>query len=92
MADRLEQFLALPPRQRQVVRMVASGSTRYEAAEHFGISPTTVHKHLVQAYARIGLDDEEGRMKIRQLSYLIGFVDGHSARHVRMVSHKREAA
>jgi DNA-binding NarL/FixJ family response regulator len=45
----------LTPRQSQVVRMVRSGLTDKEVAEHMGLSPRTVQKHLELAYRRLGV-------------------------------------
>ena len=44
----------LTPRQREVLRMVASGATNKEIAQVLQIAPHTVRNHLAQIFERIG--------------------------------------
>jgi DNA-binding CsgD family transcriptional regulator len=46
---------ALTPREREILRLVASGMTNREVAAALVISPGTVRKHLENAYARLGV-------------------------------------
>jgi len=49
-----DPLLALTPRVREVARLVAAGMRDREIADHLGISPRTVHRHVSTALARTG--------------------------------------
>jgi DNA-binding NarL/FixJ family response regulator len=93
MADRLERFLSLTPRQQAITRRYAEGISRKELAYAFFVSDDTMRGHLNTIYTRLGMKDKDLRHHGRELAYLIGYVDGHGARRLRMVTHReREAA
>jgi LuxR family transcriptional regulator, quorum-sensing system regulator RaiR len=43
----------LSPREREVLRLMASGYTRAETAERLGISETTVRTHVTRIFAAL---------------------------------------
>ena len=43
----------LPPRQREVARLIASGLNYKQAAQHLGLSPATVRNHTTEIYRRL---------------------------------------
>ena len=45
----------LTPREREVLRLVAKGLTNAEIARKLWIAPSTVAKHLEQAYSKLGV-------------------------------------
>jgi DNA-binding CsgD family transcriptional regulator len=47
----------LSPREREVMRWVAAGKTDRDVAAILDISPRTVHKHLQNIYARLGVEN-----------------------------------
>jgi DNA-binding CsgD family transcriptional regulator len=47
----------LSPRQREVLRWVAAGKADRDVAAILGISPRTVHKHLQNVYAQLGVEN-----------------------------------
>lgn len=49
--------LGLTPRQTEILRLVASGSTTKEIARNLGISPKTVEFHRARLMERLGLHD-----------------------------------
>ena len=44
----------LTPREVQILRQVAAGSTNKEIASEFGLAVSTVERHLVNLYTKIG--------------------------------------
>lgn len=44
----------LTPREQQILRQVAAGSTNKEIASEFGLAVSTVERHLVNLYTKIG--------------------------------------
>jgi DNA-binding CsgD family transcriptional regulator len=55
MAMELPAVVALSPREIDVLRLVADGSTNAEVGEALGISPRTVQKHLEHIFAKLGV-------------------------------------
>ena len=47
----------LSPREREVLRLVAKGCTNREVGERLHVSPATVKTHLLNVYAKLGVDD-----------------------------------
>jgi DNA-binding NarL/FixJ family response regulator len=47
----------LSPREREVLALVAQGSTNREAARRLFISEATVKTHLLHIYAKLGVSD-----------------------------------
>lgn len=93
MADRLERFLTLTPRQQAITRRYAEGISRRELAYEFFVSDDTMRGHLNAIYTRLGMKCKDQRHHGRELAYLIGYVDGHKNQRLRMVTHReREAA
>lgn len=45
----------LPPRQREVLRLIGTGLTNRRVARNLSISPETVRAHLEQTYSRLGV-------------------------------------
>ena len=91
MAERLEKFLHLTPRQQQIARKYAEGRTMEQVAAAVFLAPDTVKYHLIHIYRKLGITAKPST-KCRDLAYLIGFVDGMGARRLRMVTHREEAA
>lgn len=56
-APALAAPLWLSPRQREVLRWVAAGKTDRDVGAILGISPRTVHKHLQNVYAQLGVEN-----------------------------------
>jgi DNA-binding NarL/FixJ family response regulator len=77
MAEIAETFLALPPRQRQVVRMFAEGVSQADIGAQLFISTGAVNQHLQRAYRRVGCAD--GRGQSRQLAKMLGYLEGYQA-------------
>lgn len=50
-------LLALTPREREVLEVVASGLTNAEAAERLHLSIHAIKFHLAAAYARLGVSN-----------------------------------
>jgi DNA-binding NarL/FixJ family response regulator len=48
---------ALTARERGVVTLLSEGMTAVAIAHRLGISPRTVHKHLENIYAKLGVRD-----------------------------------
>jgi DNA-binding CsgD family transcriptional regulator len=66
----LRQFLrarpspvGLTPREREVIALVADGSTNGEVAHALRISPETVRKHLENAYEKLGVHTRTAAVK-----------------------------
>jgi len=66
----LRQFLrarpspvGLTPREREVIALVADGSTNGEVAHALRISPETVRKHLENAYDKLGVHTRTAAVK-----------------------------
>jgi DNA-binding CsgD family transcriptional regulator len=53
--ERASDPVRLTPREREVLGLVASGLTNAEIARTLWVSPSTVAKHLEQAYAKLGV-------------------------------------
>ena len=51
------QPAALTDRERVVITLVRQGMTAVAIAHRLGISPRTVHKHLENVYAKLGVGD-----------------------------------
>ena len=54
----------LTEREREVVLLVAAGSTNRATAEALGVSLRTVNSHLNHAYAKLGTSDREELARI----------------------------
>jgi DNA-binding CsgD family transcriptional regulator len=59
-----ERWGRLSPRQRQVVELIASGSSTSDAARRLGIKPATVTTHLHRVYGRLRV---AGRLELARL-------------------------
>jgi DNA-binding CsgD family transcriptional regulator len=88
MADRLEKFLSLTPRQQRMARRYAEGTSRRELAYQFFVTDDTVRGCLNTIYRRLDLTGSSQKHRGRELAYLVGFVDGHKQHRLRMVTHK----
>ena len=55
MSVSLVETAGLTPREAEVLRALATGSTPAQMAQALGISPRTVHKHLEHAYRKLGV-------------------------------------
>lgn len=44
-------------RRREVVLLAAHGHTNHQIGQHLGIAPTTVQRHLTEAYRQLGAHD-----------------------------------
>lgn len=55
LSERAADAPRLTPREREVLGLVASGLTNVEIARTLWIEPSTVSKHLEQAYAKLGV-------------------------------------
>ncbi|GAA4216392.1 response regulator [Actinocatenispora rupis] len=51
---------SLTPRETEILRMVAEGHTNQAIARHLYVTEATVKSHLVQAYAKLGVDNRTG--------------------------------
>lgn len=49
-------FVCLTPREREVLKWLATGKTDRDIACILGISPRTVHKHLQHLYDKLGVE------------------------------------
>ena len=47
--------MELTPREREVLRLVAHGLTNAEIAQNLWVTPSTVAKHLENAYPKLGV-------------------------------------
>jgi len=48
-----ERVIALTPRELDVLRLLASGSSYWQIAERLGVSPNTVVSHIKNAYRKL---------------------------------------
>jgi DNA-binding NarL/FixJ family response regulator len=55
---------ALSPRELQVLRLIARGSTNREAAANLFISEATVKTHLLHVYAKLGVNDRAAAVAV----------------------------
>jgi DNA-binding CsgD family transcriptional regulator len=55
LSDPSPEAASLSPREREILRLVASGMTNREIAASLFIAPGTVRKHLDNAYAKLGV-------------------------------------
>lgn len=46
---------SLTAQERRVLQLIAAGLTNHEIAEHLGVAPSTVRKHLEHAYPKLGV-------------------------------------
>lgn len=92
LADRLERFLALSPRQQEIARRYAEGTARSELAYEMFMSDHTMRGQLNTIYRRLGIKAAGQNHHGRELAYLLGYVDGLGSRRLCMVMQKREAA
>jgi DNA-binding NarL/FixJ family response regulator len=53
--ERFRREHRLTPRQLEVVRCAAGGSSSTEIASHLGVSPRTIEGHLQAAYDKLGV-------------------------------------
>lgn len=90
MLDRLERFLAMTPRQQQIARLYAEGRSLVEVADAACIQPQTAKALISTVYQKLGMTGNFS--KCRELSYLLGYVDGMNGRRLRMVTHRNEEA
>jgi DNA-binding NarL/FixJ family response regulator len=56
--------VALSPRQEEILRLVARGSSNPEIAAALGISRRTVDHHLTAVYAALGVDGRSGAIAV----------------------------
>ena len=54
--DELEKLLALTPREREILELLAEGLRVKEIAERLTLSPATVHTHVRNAIAKLEVD------------------------------------
>ena len=85
---RLALLQTLPPRNREVVQLVATPMTKQEVAAKLFISVTTVQQHLERCYDRLDLEPSESKIKLRILTYLFAWLDGN-AHPTQEFSHAR---
>lgn len=88
MAEQLERFLLLTPRQQQIARLYTNRTTE-QVAHRLCLSEHTIKNHLIVVYAKLGITTPH--TKKGDLCFLLGFVEGFGARRLRIVTH-REAA
>lgn len=58
--ERVSDDARLTPREREVLRLVADGLTNAEVARRLWVAPSTVAKHLEQAYPKLGVHTRTG--------------------------------
>ena len=59
--ERSEAIERLSPREREVLALVAEGSTNDAIAHALGVSPRTIERHLANTYAKLGLEGKSAR-------------------------------
>jgi DNA-binding NarL/FixJ family response regulator len=75
-ADGGTRLAALTAREREVVRLVASGLSNEDIARELVISPLTAKTHITRAIAKLGVRD---RVQLVILAYEDGLVGGNPA-------------
>lgn len=59
-------YYALTEREREVLGALNAGMSRYELAEHFGVSQNTIRTHLKNIYAKLGVHTRSEAYKASQ--------------------------
>lgn len=66
--DGEQRLLKLPPRQLEIILLLAEGMSFKEIADHLGIAFSTVNSHASRAYARLGVKNApQAVAKIRRV-------------------------
>src|SRR5262249_34853238 len=55
--------IGLTPREREVLRLVATGLTNAQVAERLTITPRTVNAHLTAVYSKLGVQSRAGAIR-----------------------------
>jgi DNA-binding CsgD family transcriptional regulator len=77
MPDPTARIVHLTPREQLVLNLLAHGFTAARIAHQTGISPRTVHHHLANIYAKLGVGD---RLSAVNRGRSLGLIDADGAR------------